>query len=151
MTTTTTFLSNVHKNLPTIPLQPPFWRYKKSNLRDNTFPLSPFIKQNLIIRCIRYMKVTNSWRTNGSQLLSIVVFLPSWLLLLLPLHTIPGTFMFNSQFQINVLSRHDYYNPTELNLPQRKSNVVRAVAINILSGLVKFWFKQSQWMNINKW
>lgn len=84
---------------------------------------------------------------NRSQLLSIVVFLPSQLL---PLYTIPGTSMFNSQFQINVLSRHDYYNPTELNLPQRKSNVVTAVAINILSGLVKFWFKQWQWMSINK-
>lgn len=60
-------------------------------------------------------------------------------LLLLPLYTIPGTFMFNSQFKINVLSRHDYYNLTELNLPQRKSNVVPAVAINVLSGLVKFF------------
>lgn len=47
--------------------------------------------------------------------------------------------MFNNQFEINVLSRHDCYNLTELNLPQRKSNEVLSVAINILSGLVKFF------------
>lgn len=75
-----------------------------------------------------------------SQLLSAVFF--PLRLLLLPLYTIPGTLMFNSQFEINVLSRHDYYNLKELNILQRKSNVVPAVEINIIPGLVKFWLKQ---------
>lgn len=58
------------------------------------------------------MKVTNksSWAMTLSQFLSIVVFLPYCLLFFLPLYTIPGTFMFNSQFEINVLSRQYYYN-----------------------------------------
>lgn len=90
----------------------------------------------------------SNWRATESLLLS-AVSLPSWLFLL-PLYIIPGTFMFNSRFEINVLSRHDYYNLTELNLPQRKCNVVPAMAKNILSGPVKFWFKQRWWMNSNK-
>lgn len=54
------------------------------------------------------------------------------------LHIIPETFKSDNQFEINVLSRHDRYNLTELNVPQKMSNVGPSVAINTLSGLVKY-------------
>lgn len=56
------------------------------------------------------MRVTNkfSWQNDRKSIDMYSSFLTFWFLL--PLYTIPGNFIFNSQFEINVLSRHDYYN-----------------------------------------
>lgn len=52
--TMTTFLSSFYKNLKFFSFKPTTpTGFKKSNLKDNnTFPLDPFIKQNVTTRCI---------------------------------------------------------------------------------------------------
>lgn len=55
--------------------------------------------------------------------------------------------MFNSRFEINVPSRHDYYNltiksTTEVVMCNMEVEVSCGPSYNVLSGLVKFWLKQ---------